>query len=137
MDTNGTRNNEWAEALPPNCPPKEADRPRDEEYFRLVRTIPPQEEDFFSQRRLFPDKQFKNVSECMARSCSILSSIPACTHIMKLPLHRGKKVVRISLPPQSGVLQQTSSNPHHFSWWRRKDFDPIPSCEEVVEFVDK
>jgi len=38
--------NEWAEDLPPNCPPQSAIAPKNETFYRLVKQFPPTKEDF-------------------------------------------------------------------------------------------
>ena len=119
---------EWAEELPPHCPPDAAFPPNDDVFYRLVSQFPPEEEDFFSHRKLYPRKKFP-VDECRARSVSIFNRLEECAEILKLPAHRNKKVVKFVLPPESGVVLQTGRNQAHYSWWRSKQYDPIPACE--------
>jgi len=121
---------EWAEPLPKDCPPKDSFAPQNEKFYRLVESIPPVERDFWSTRMLFPDKRF-NTSECIARACSIISDMAGCYNILKLPAQRNKKIVEITLPPESGLIKKTGRRSYHFSWWRAKGFNPIPYCVEV------
>ena len=121
---------EWSEDLPPECHPDDAHQPDNVSLYRLVGNIPPQHEDFWSQRRLFPQKRF-NVSECVVKACSLIATVEHCSALTKLPAQQGKKVIKIVLPPHSGLIKQTGRNEHHFSWWWAKNFDPIPACTEV------
>ncbi|TGO03691.1 hypothetical protein PN36_02300 [Candidatus Thiomargarita nelsonii] len=128
--TQNAKKNEWAENLPIDCPPKAAINPKYERFYRLVKQFPPTEEDFSSQRKLYPEKRF-NTNECRARSLSIFSCFEECVKLLKLPLHRPKKIVQLKLPPKSGVILQTGNNPTHYSWWKKAKYNPIPDCLEV------
>jgi hypothetical protein len=121
---------EWAEELPSNCPPDEAFPPNYDIFYRLVEGFPPKEEDFFSHRKLYPKKKFP-VNECQARSVSLFNRLDECAKIQKLPAHKNKKIVKLTLPPESGVVLQTGQNRAHYSWWLSKQYDPIPACEIV------
>jgi hypothetical protein len=115
---------EWAEMLPPNCPPQDARQPNNERFFRLVDSLPPTAEDFYSQRRLYPSKQFSN--ECRALAVSLFGSYTDCQEKKKLPNLKQKMVVGIVLPPESGVILKTVRT--HYAWWMAKHFDPVPCC---------
>jgi hypothetical protein len=120
---------EWSEELPPNCPPKEAEPPNDRRFYRLVDSFPPSSSDFVSNRTLFPNSRF-NVDECVARALSIFETEAACTRIRKLPLHKHQVLVVLSLPDASGLILRTAKHTH-YSWWKRRSFDPIPICTLV------
>jgi len=81
--------NDWAEELPPNCPPETAVTPQYEIFYRLVKQWPPTSDDFYSHRQLYSQKTF-HTSECRARSLSIFSSLEECAKLLKLPLHKRK-----------------------------------------------
>jgi hypothetical protein len=115
--TQNTQENEWAEYLPPNCPPELAIAPKHEIFYPLVKQFPPLEKDFFSHRKLYPNKPFKT-NECRVCSLSIFSDLDECAKLLKLPLHKHKKIVQLILPPESGVILQTGNNPTHYSWWK-------------------
>ena len=68
------KENEWAEDLPSKCPPKTAIIPQYQTFYRLVKQFPPTEEDFYSHRKLYPNKYFKT-NECRVHSLSIFSSL--------------------------------------------------------------
>ena len=121
----------WAEDLPEECPPSDARKPNNEVYYRLVSVFPPSEKDFWSHRKIFPKRIFKT-SECIARACSLSSTLKYCQDLTKLPGFVDKqKIVEIKLTPSSGLIKQTGDGKCHFSWWRAHNFNPIPSSKEV------
>jgi len=122
--------NKWAEDLPPNCPPETAIIPKNEIFYRLVKQFPPTEEDFYSHRKLYPEKRFKT-NKCRVSSLSIFSDLSECAKLLQLPLHKNKKIVQLKLPPESGVILQTGNNSSHYSWWKTAAYNPISDCKEV------
>lgn len=121
---------EWAEELPTQCPPAEAVSPDNAAYYRYVDAIPLTEAGFQSHKKLFPSRAFK-VGECIARSISVFSSLENVKGLTKLPGFRGKKLVEIVLPPESGLIMRTGKTENHYSWWRAKDF--VPASHTLVE----
>lgn len=121
----------WKETLPEDCPPADAKSPNNESFYRLVTQAPPLESDFYSNRKLFPLMRF-NTSECVARSVSIFNCIKSCRQIRKLPAHKNKLVAKLTLPVEAGLIKK-SGRPKHYSWWIRKDFNPIEFLEIVNE----
>lgn len=119
---------EWAEPLPDECPPDDAASPEGETYYRMVESFPPTDKDFVSHRELYPNKDFKNVPECVARSCSVFSEYGCCAELTKLPRHKHKRVVSLELDTSSGVVLRTFRRQHHYSWWRSQNFDPVTLC---------
>lgn len=106
----------WFENLPENCPPHDATKPSNFLCFRLATQNPPVEEDYLSQRQIYPEKKF-HVNECRARSLSIFSEKSECENIKKLPPHRRKHVVALRLFPKCGAVKQTGRSEAHYSWW--------------------
>lgn len=119
----------WAEELPDQCPPSDSETPNGESFYRMVVDYPPVESDFFSQRKINLTKLFKGISECQARSVSLFSDLTVCKVKHKLPAHKDKKIVRIRLSPNSGLIKKTAHE--HFSWWRDINFDFITASELV------
>lgn len=119
---------DWAEKLPQQCPPAEATQPNNTAYYRYVATIPLCEADFHSHRKLFPLKKF-GVDECTANSLSVFSNPEKIKDWSKLPNFKGKKLIEIVLPPESGVVIK-SGKENHYSWWRVKNF--IPETHKLV-----
>lgn len=125
-----SRTIEWFEDLPENCPPNNAYSPNHDRFFRLAEQYPPTERDFFSQRKLYPKKPF-HTSACRARSLSIFAELFECLNLLKLPAHRNKKVLQMTLLSESGAILQTGKVRAHYSWWRSKQYDPVSNCEKI------
>ena len=113
----------WFEELPPLCPPADA-VPCKGRYYRIAHGNPVKESDFFSQRKLQPEKVFKGlgVDECIARAISLFADLNDAYRRMKLPKFRNAKVAEVILEPKDGVMKQTFSH-SHYSWWRSQGFE--------------
>lgn len=112
---------EWFEELPEACPPQDAFTPNQEKYYRLAENNPPEDKDFHSQRKCAQHAVFKGVPECIACSVSIWKDKERCLNIKKLPRHKNKSVVELTLNREDGLLLQTFK-PQHYSWWRSRSF---------------
>ena len=119
----------YREPLPPGCPPEAADEinlPR--ETFRLVRSVPPVEEDFRSWRAEQPQRGLpKELTECQARGLSVYAERYDLERILKLPKFRGRRVCRLRLGAGAGRIQQTG-RPSHHTWWPLADYDILGQC---------
>jgi hypothetical protein len=113
----------WYEQLPPQCPPSDA-IPCGGAFYRIAKGNPASDDDFFSQRKLHPNKIFTGlgVDECIARSISLFSEVNDATRRLKLPKFRSANVVEVVLLPKDGVMKKTFSD-SHYSWWRSTDFE--------------
>ena len=119
---------DFFEKLPQNCPPAKAKMPNNEICYRLVKGFPPSIEDFYSQRKLYPNRNF-NVNECIARAVSLQRTSWACEQIKKFPIHKNKIVVKITLDESSGMILKTSRS--HYSWWMSLGFNAVEKSELV------
>jgi len=121
----------WSETLPQGCPPSDALEPNNMEVFRLVKTIPPTEVDFYSHRKLEPEKVF-HVSECIARSISVFNDLSACNAVKKLPKFKNETfhTIKMLLDSECGVVLNRNGI-HHFSFWMRDSFNPIERHEAI------
>lgn len=119
----------WAEELPANCPPEEAEPPQNEEFFRLT-SDPVRDNDFDSQRRLHPNRFFGSKDECIVRATSLWRSQSDCAKLKKRSPHKNKAVTKLTLPPSSGVVFGTFRE-GHYSWWRAAGFNPLDVCTIV------
>jgi len=117
---------DFFEELPQNCPPSDARIPDDEIYFRLTGSFPPSIEDFYSQKSLFPNRNYKD--ECIARAISLLKTAKECEKKKKLPYFKNKYVIKITLNKTSGVVKTKRK---HISWWMSLGFNPIEYCKRV------
>lgn len=76
----------WFEDLPDCCPPIDA-KVCNGSFYRVAIGNPATNEDFFSQRKLSPDKIFKGdgIDECIIRAVSLFSDLPDAKRLLKLP----------------------------------------------------
>ncbi len=119
----------WYETLPDQCPPREAFTPQDFICYRLRLGDKVTCKDFHSHRYLSPHKKF-HTTECIASSVSVFQDKSDLSNILKLAVHRGKKIAQITLYPYDGLALKTG-NRTHYSWWRSDKFD-INNAVEVV-----
>lgn len=114
---------EWFEDLPKYCPPADAEQSMGR-YFRIAEGNPATSADFFSQRRLQPDKIFKGhgIDECIVRSISLFKDLDDAKKRLKLPKFRHSVVASVSLEPKDGMMKKTFRD-SHYSWWRSKSFN--------------
>ncbi len=111
----------WYEGLPENCPPENAISPEGIDLYRLVKTVPPTNEDFEINKRCRSNRNFR-LSECITKSISLSTSIDRLRALKKLPLHRDEQIIKVLLLRKDGLIKQTFKDPSHHSWWRTKDF---------------
>ena len=120
----------FRECLPEECPPKDADEITEIlVVYRLVRTDPPLDGDFRSQRAENPSRRF-NVSECMARGVSVFSDADVARDILRLRSQRGKLICELTLNKGAGYILNTGRK-SHFTWWPLADFHVFNSCRVV------
>ena len=125
---------DWVENLPKNCPPEDVLNPDNQVFFRLTDDFPPSESDFYTVRKLDPDRIVR-VSDCQALSLSLYDSVDGCklarSTFRKLA---DKLIVQITLPSEGGRVKKTDGlSEGHYSWWLLKTFDPDNICELVDE----
>lgn len=111
----------WFEELPEQCPPSDS-KECNGIYYRIANGNPAESADFFSQRKMNPEKIFKGIEECIARAISVFSDIKDAKAIMKLPKFKNATIAEIKLSPQDGLMKKTFKNSHH-SWWRATEFN--------------
>lgn len=118
---------EWAEVLPPGCPPEDAYEPDNLKLYRLVKGNPPTESDFHSAKLINPIRFLRNSDECHARSTSLFGSPEGCERQKKYSPLKNCIVAEIILPRESGLIEPTYGN-GHYSWWRSRTFNPVDYC---------
>jgi len=128
-----TRMIEWFENLPEQCPPKDAFVPNGITVYRFAFSEESSENDFISQRMLFPNKEFVGVDECTARSLSVLNDLDACKNKLKLPRNRKrfKSILEVNLRDGDGLIKQTFKDINHYSWWRSNSFN-FANAKKIV-----
>lgn len=114
---------EWFEDLPKYCPPADV-KECNGDYYRIANGNPATSSDFFSQRRMQPDKVFKGngVDECIARAISLFKDKEDAQKRLKLPKFRHSVIAVVRLEPKDGVMKKTFRD-SHYSWWRSTDFN--------------
>ena len=118
----------YREPLPDGCPPDTAEeivQPRD--VFRLVRTDPPTEDDFKSQREENPGRTFRGVDECQARGLSVHTDRRDSENALRLPKFRRWSICRLQLGLGAGKILQTG-RPSHHTWWPLADYNVLAQC---------
>lgn len=85
---------------------------------------PAESKDFFSQKQLAPDKEFKGegIDECIVRAVSVFAMIEDAKRLLKLPKFKNANIAMVELKPQDGKIKKTFKK-SHYSWWRSKSFD--------------
>ena len=109
-------NAEWFETLPEQCPPTDA-KQCEGYYYRIANGNPATTEDFFSQRKMQPDKVFKGlgIDECVTRAVSLFSEREEAEKRLKLPKFKKASIALVTLEPKDGVLKKTFGIAH-YSW---------------------
>lgn len=119
----------YRDKLPEGCPPDESDEITElREVFRLVRSNPPTDEDFLSQRVKKPRQRFDGVSECQICGLSVFSERSDSERLLKLPHLRRRLICRLRLDVSAGSIQKTNKN-SHYTWWPFAKFDILAHCE--------
>ncbi len=136
----------YREPLPECCSPDDAEEittPRI--LYRLVRSNPPTDNDFRSQRAERPTARF-NVSECQARGVSVYVNFHDAERQTRRPKLKGLAVCKLDLTTRAGRIRKTGGTSHH-TWWPYADYDilanlpngefmKIVKLNEVLEYYD-
>ena len=118
----------FREQLPANCPPDSADKIQETTYvFRIVRSLPPTESDFRSQRAEQPDQTFSGVSECQARGLSVFLQRSDAEEKLKLPKLRGRQICQLMLDAGAGYIKKTGRG-SHCTWWPLAEYNILAQC---------
>jgi len=114
---------EWFEELPTSCPPS-GTIDCEGTYYRVSHGNPAESSDFFSQRLLAPEKQFKGegIDECIVRAVSIFSELSDAKNLLRLPKFKNANIAELHLLEQDGRMKKTFRK-SHYSWWRSKSFN--------------
>lgn len=118
----------YRESLPKSCPPEDSEEiVASRAVYRFVRTNPPREEDFHSQRAAKPTTSF-GVDECRARGLSVFSDLDTCLKYKKLPNFKNRMVCCVRLDEGAGRIQRWGSEPAHHTWWPLAAYNILASC---------
>lgn len=93
-------------------------------YYRIAHGNPATSPDFFSQRRLQPNKIFSGngIDECVTRAVSLFKDKCDALKRLKLPKFKHSVIAAVELEPKDGVMKKTFRD-SHYSWWRSMDFN--------------
>ena len=123
----------YREPLPDDCPPDTADEITSPSLvYRLARAYPPTEDDSRSQRAERPDRAFRNINECQARSLSVRTNLVSAMELMGLRPMRGRMLCQVQLDHGAGHMMQTGEDPHRSTWWPLADYDIMANCPLVT-----
>ena len=92
------------------------------DVYRLVKTIPPTDDDFRSQRAEKPHHHFSD--ECRARGLSVHTDPRDSEKARRLPTLQGRLICRLRLDAGAGELLQTG-RPSHHTWWLLASYDVL------------
>ena len=122
----------WFEELPEQCPPEDA-KECNGIYYRIANGNPATSADFFSQKRLQPDKIFtgEGIDDCIVKSISLFSDRKEIEKRLKLPKFRKGVIAEVRLETKDGMIKKTFGNAH-YSWWRTNEFEV--SQAKVLEY---
>lgn len=115
--TDGMREKKWFEELPESCPPEDA-LICEGKFYRIAAGDPVKSLDFFSQRRLNPDKIFvgEGIDECIVRSVSLFNDLDETRKRLRLPKFRNSTIAEIVLSEEDGMIKK-KFGAAHYSWW--------------------
>ena len=120
----------YREDLPEDCPPEEAvplEQPAT--FYRLVKALPPKENDFDSRWKERPDlrdRWEKREQVCDAKGVSLFDTAEAAQKRTKYPDQSHKIVCEVNVTPQCGPIKQGTS--HHYTWWPLRDCNILALC---------
>lgn len=99
---------QWFEELPSSCPPFDSVECNGT-YFRVSYGNPAESEDFFSQKRLAPNKVFKGegIDDCIVRAVSVFSLLEDAKRLLKLPKFKHANIAEVSLRTMDGKIKKT------------------------------
>lgn len=123
----------WSEEMPDGCPPRSAAVAEEGKvFYRIVKSIPPTEDDFASMQTEDPKRALQFAGkreESYTYGVSLFDDIEAVRKVQsKIKKFKGRSVVELTLKQRDGLVVRTSD--HHWTWWKTDDFD-ISICEEV------
>ena len=121
----------YREPLPEGCPPDGAEAitaPR--VVYRLVRSSPPTDYDFRSQRAERPAARF-SASECQARGASVYANRRDAERQTEIPKLNRLAVCQVDLVVGAGRIKKTGGS-SHYTWWPYGDYSILANCRMVI-----
>lgn len=111
---------QWPDGFPAQCPPEDA-MASTETFYRLVRSDPALEQDFWSYQQLLAAglerPRLRTPDPCIAAGVSVFATVEGVSNVRKaFGALRSMRVASGSLSG-SGVVKETGRDGHH-TWWR-------------------
>lgn len=123
--------NSFREALPPNCPPDDAEEVTEPlVMYRLIKGDEPSCEDFDSLYKKNPDAAKLSGDLCAAAGLSVFRTVEAVANTNKFQ-KGGFSIYALHLRSGVGILKSTFKDPDHFTLWPYRDFDLMKILEKV------
>ena len=123
----------WPLEFPDDCPPEDAET-SDGVFYRIVKSDPPDTQDFVSVFHLNPGRAKKEIeeqrrTECETRGLSVYAeekdAIDCALQYPKI----GNKIARLTLTPVAGVVLHTEGfYESHNTWWNNEKLNPASFC---------
>jgi hypothetical protein len=111
---------------PKDCPPKEAIPPNGTFFFRVVKTDPPQPDDFLTNEEL---GKKQNAPLCNRKAVSLSATLSDAQALMRLYPAMGQFIAELTLSRAHGVVLPGKAG--HVAWWPCDDVDPVARCAQV------
>ena len=118
---------DFAEELPPACPPTDASDGALEGIYRLAPEEQPKPEHFISHAAQGRNLPSTLTDLCGWASCSLTTDPESLKKLSKL---KHKYAFKMKIPAGSGLSKKSNSHVH---FWRSRDFDPVASVISVGE----
>lgn len=122
----------YHEALPSECPPTDVESPTVDVLWRLICSHQVSDEDFFSELKKFPQRNFR--IPCEGASVSLVPTFEQATALAKTPYMRKKNfthAIAVRYVEAAGVWHL--DKPSHCHFWPYFGFDYTAIVGEVKE----
>lgn len=93
-----------------------------------MRTDPPTEDDFQSQRAEYPEREFPESLDCQSRGVSVYRRRKDAVAVRSsTPNLQNRKVCEVRLGSGAGTILRTGRFSHH-TWWPFAEYDILVAC---------
>ena len=118
---------DFAEELPAQCPPQDAN---DVKFERIFRTIPDEEieQKHFLSKMANGDKLQYGTDPCRFASCSMYTAKRAARKMLQFPKFTGGTVAELTIPEGSG---ESKKKKQHVDFWAYQDFNFLEAVTKI------
>lgn len=118
----------YRDALPPNCPPPEAEEIAERRtVHHFVRRLPPTPQDFRSQRQRRPEVDRNASDECIAAGLSVFADPAEMADMQRRGYFARRIICRVELGPGAGAILKIRGG-SHYTWRPAADWDIAGRC---------